>query len=382
MRRSARSSTIAAMGLPWALARWRNGSMGRRRCACVLLGAALGGCSFDTSGPGGSPASGVVDESSADGNPTTGPGEDPSNDSSGTPQPSDTSAASFDPSTSTGEVGQGGVVIVGGPLFDFANVELSTPQIREIEIRNQGDEMVMDLAADLEGEWFSFEGGEYPGTTGTCGDVLAPDNRCVVSVVCKATQWGVGHGGITVEHVDAATGPVSVTADFVGNGVGESNNLVINGDGEEQGNPPPGWEESAGTDWRTTTTSPASGVGAIMAGYGGEVELLEARQTIDLESWAEHIDAGALTIRLQANLRSEFTDDDPASVRLLLRDGGGAEIGRIEADWVRQASWVARDSEQVAPEGTRSVVVVLRCSREIGDTCNGMFDDVRVTGRI
>lgn len=358
--------------------------MGRGRLVCALLLSSMGGCSFDTSGPGGSPASGVADDTAED--PSAPSDSEGSTDATNADEDSDGgSDTNVDPDTSTTESGGDatGVVIVGGPLFDFSNVDIDVPVLREIEVRNLGEQAAQGMSATLHGEWFAFEGGEYPGVAGTCGDTLAPDERCIVVVSCIADGWGTGEGGLTVSHVDAALGPMSVSADFVGNGKGVTKNLVVNGGGEDQGSPPPSWEQDAdhGTDWHTTTASPAAGAGAITAGFGGGVQMLEVRQTIDVQDWAPYVDASAVTIRVEATLRTDFDDDDPVSVRLLLRDGDD-ELARFETDWHRSTKWTSRSAEMVAPVGTRSIVVVLRCNRETGDTCNGYFDDVRVTGRI
>jgi hypothetical protein len=275
------------------------------------------------------------------------------------------------------------VVIVGGPTFDFAAVELGESITRTIELHNTGDRRATELAAVVAGEWYGFAGGEYPGTEGTCSDALEPDERCFLVVACRATHWGQGEGELTVSHADATDGATSVSADLVGDGRGETSNLVRNGDGEQQGTPPPQWQpvRNAGDDWHTTTASPASGSGAIVAGWGSGIDVLEVRQEIDVEEWAPFVDRGAVTIRLSAALRTDFQDDDPVKVRVVLRNDD-EEVGRFETDWHRSASWMTRNAELLAPVGTRTIVVTLRCDREVGENCNGYFDDVRVTGRL
>lgn len=356
----------------------------RRRLACAWL-VVVGACAFDSSGPGGSPVSAAADDMTSDPSDSSDPAD--SEGTGASTSSADASETDVDPDTSgatTDSVDPGSrVVIVGGPLFDFSSVEIGEPATRMIELRNTGAQSATGLGAALDGEWFDFAGGEYPGTNGTCGEMLGADERCVVVVACNPTHWGGGEGELTVSHVDPVDGAISIAADLVGNGTGETKNLVRNGDGEQQGSPPPQWQQlrGGGTDWHTTTSSPASGAGSIAAGWGAAIDVLEVRQEIDVEDWATYVDAGDVTIALSAAMRTDFDDDDPVKVRVILRSDDD-EVGRFETDWYGATSWTTRSAELVAPPGTRTIVVVLRCDREVGETCNGYFDDVRVTGRI
>ena len=64
---------------------------------------------------------------------------------------------------------------------------------------------------------FTFTGGSYPGTTGTCTDTLAPGASCTVSIRFAPTVVGEDREIIDI-HFTAARGPRSYAFTLSGSG--------------------------------------------------------------------------------------------------------------------------------------------------------------------
>ncbi len=93
---------------------------------------------------------------------------------------------------------------------NFADQAVNTSQDKTVQITNSGDTEAIGLTASISSGVFSFEGGNYPGTSGTCGVTLPAKSSCTVAVRLLPTTGGIYFGTLTVQHsVGSATGNLS-----------------------------------------------------------------------------------------------------------------------------------------------------------------------------
>lgn len=161
-------------------------------------------------------------------------------------------------------------------------------------------------------------------------------------------------------------------------------NLVINGDAEAGATT--GWS-STGVEIATRAQAgtlglpPGTDIGdfAFTGGAGPATQTLS--QTIDVNSGASLIDLGVVhydfSILLQSR-RDSFTTD-LARATLTFLDGGGGAIGSLmfqdRAVIVDVHDWDLLTGQQVLPDGTRSVQLLLEASRSASDSSDGFFDN-------
>ena len=62
----------------------------------------------------------------------------------------------------------------------------------------------------------------------------------------------------------------------------------------------------------------------------------------------------------------------PGTVRYF--DGGGSPLATWNTGLQTTADWTQYDDIRLAPTGTRSIQVELRCQKPSGDYCDGYFD--------
>lgn len=77
--------------------------------------------------------------------------------------------------------------------IDFGTVNAGSVNSRLVEVRNIG-EMPVNLASyNINGAAFSFSGGTYPGSRGTCGQIILPGS-CTIDFTFRPTSEGVYAG--------------------------------------------------------------------------------------------------------------------------------------------------------------------------------------------
>lgn len=334
--------------------------------ALVCCGAA---CSFDSSGVGTSAA-------------TVPGGDSTSGAASATDNPSSTGADTPPGSTVVDGSGEGNdgpamLVLVDAPMFDFAEVALGAVETHAFVLRNEGTGPALGLDAEVIGMPFSLAGGPFPGEGGTCGDALAAAGSCVFIVACVPTVWGDVEGSVVVRYDDAGGGG-SLDAQVRARGIGETPNLLVNGDAEQGGMPPVGWEliDNGGNNWQASVEFAFGGAMAIWAGQGQAISQFRLRQPVAVEEWADLIDAGEVSFRVRAHTRSFEQGNDAHAVRLRFMGGGGELISEVTSPSHAGSNWQPVDESALAPTGTRTVQVQLRCDKADGDFCDGFFDDV------
>lgn len=91
--------------------------------------------------------------------------------------------------------------IAGAPAVAFNAVVGGVADEQVISIDNGGDGAATALASTLSAP-FSFKGGSYPGTGGSCGAALAAGGNCTVVVQFAPAAAGEQRGTLSLSHHD------------------------------------------------------------------------------------------------------------------------------------------------------------------------------------
>lgn len=337
--------------------------MGLRRIG--LAGLALVACELDSSGVGTSPSLPAGGDDATGGSTSTEPGPD--------------AADVTTPAGGTGDDAQ--LVISDAPTYDFGRLTLGEARTGTLTVRNLGGTEATGLEGRALSDPFSYEGGRFPGTGGDCGSTLGPEMSCAVAVTFRPLVLGTFEQTLVLTYDGGpdATRPLQ--------GTGRSDNLLENPDGEQFGTPPPGWLQVGSGDW--VAGDPWEGEPPVFMGRGylgahsgnfGYQEY-QLRQDVELDSWADLIDAGSLRITFEGHARSFQSDNDDYRFSLQYRGDQGA-LDSWSIDWQTSITWELIQHDRVIPSGTRAVRVVLWCRKFQTPYCDAFFDelDLRVTG--
>jgi len=267
------------------------------------------------------------------------------------------------------------LVLSDAPAYDFADLTVGDSTSHTFTLSNEGPGTAVGVAAAVVGPPFSLVDGS------TCGDTLESGGSCTVTVACAPTEWGVLTGSLVVDYDDDQGGG-SVEASLQVRGIGESAELLENGDAEQAGAPPPGWSliAGAGINWSTNTLQSAGGMRSIYAG-AGNLSAFRLLQAVDVSVWAPLVDGDGVTFQVRADTRASSNGDDFHGVILRFVDDGGDIIEELPSPLHDGPNWLELDESAVAPVGTRSVHVVLRCDKNGGTFCDAYFDNVSLVAR-
>lgn len=342
---------------------------GRHATGATLLAATLAACagappSFppgaDTGGGSGGTAVGAT---AGDPVPATSSGS-----SEGT-SGSDTTTVGDDPGMPALSIDEGTV--------DFGDVTLGERAGLLLVVRNTGSSEAINLGASLRAGAFSFAGpAGFPGTGGDCLPILGAGEECRLELEFTPQVLGPDSGSVQLTADDA----VAVSLPLIGRGVGTTANLLVNGDAEDLGAPPPGWVVVAGA-WRAGAPSvvfPAhDGVGVLLAEAEGPNERIRVlEQAIDVSDIGELIDAGEVQVSLGGWLR--MVNNGEVTMSLRADDAMGLPATLWSAPSVSGTFWTEASIGEALPAGAATLTVVLACdSGQL--TCGGHFDDLELS---
>lgn len=268
--------------------------------------------------------------------------------------------------------------ISDGPVYDFGDVVLGESLLHSFTVTNVGDGMATGLTGLPLSPHFAYEGGEFPGLLGSCGDTLDVDDTCTVSVAFTPMEVGL-HAVMLALAYDQ--GP-DVTRPLAGGGTGSSANLLVNPGGEMVGSPPPGWTSDGTGEWATFEpfgdVDPVEGSNFIGADTGPNDTPLYLRQTVDVSAWASTIDMGLMRFSFAGQVRSLQVANDEGRMLVHYRDEMMAVSESWDSEWNLDDEWTSFDDERPAPEGTRFIQVELCCRKSAGNFCDAYFDDLQL----
>ncbi|MCB0367732.1 MAG: choice-of-anchor D domain-containing protein, partial [Bdellovibrionales bacterium] len=120
------------------------------------------------------------------------------------------------------------LAISDGPLYDFGGLALGASATYSFTITNSGGVAATSMSGTGLIPPFSFDGGSYPGTGGTCGATLASAANCTIVVKFLPTTNGLHTDTIQVDY-DDGSGAQSVSRDVQGTGLSAA--LLVISDG-------------------------------------------------------------------------------------------------------------------------------------------------------
>jgi hypothetical protein len=95
--------------------------------------------------------------------------------------------------------------------IDFGSVSIGTVINKQVEIQNKGDVAltIKDHKLDDQGV-FSFSGGQFPGESGTCSDILRPGS-CVIEISYRPLEVRADIGSLYVKSSEGPSLKLSIT---------------------------------------------------------------------------------------------------------------------------------------------------------------------------
>jgi hypothetical protein len=350
--------------------------IGRRATLALLLSA----CAFDESGIGEGSAGNTFETASTGETTATTTAAADSTASAGDDGETSSSAGSSSgfAEEESGAPGGAMLVLAEAPSYDFGPVPIGMPASHGFTLSNAGDGPAEGLAGQIAPP-FSFSGGAWPGTTGTCGTVLEGGTACTLDVAFTPPDLGETIGMLAIDFVDQGS-PGSILTALRGGGAGQSGNLVVNGDAEMLGDPPVGWFDVLGGSWATTNALFHGGTVSIFPYSGPNYADLELAQPMVVSQWSDAIDLGTLRFHMTTYARTLGLTDDAYRVRFEFLDMNGQVLDAFDSDYQGfAAGWVEVTDDRTAPIGTRSLRIVVMCTKISGTQCNAYYDDVVVS---
>jgi|GEM_PF-3212541 len=108
--------------------------------------------------------------------------------------------------------------ISDGSIYDFGNVPVGSTGTHALQVQNVGSFDATNMVAMALSAPFSYEGGTYPGTNGTCGATLAAGAGCSIVVSVSPVALGLAIDNVTLNYFDGLLAQ-SVTLDLHATGV-------------------------------------------------------------------------------------------------------------------------------------------------------------------
>jgi hypothetical protein len=342
------------------------------------------GCSFDASGDGTAGVSGSVGDASQDGSDT------------GSEAGTDTTTAVTGDTGSTesadDEMLEGPMLRIShGPTHDYGFVPLHDVALQTFAVVNTGAQAATSIAAhSLQGP-FSFLGGSYPGTGGSCAHELAAGDTCTLVIEFSPTVPKL-HETVLVLEYQGLLEALESGRRLTGGGIVE--NLIVNGDAERGGSPPAAWSVVTGDDagnWAATDCYRATPQSVPLSGdfclghvtmAGGEADDLEEtaiEQTLALVDWEDAIDRAELRFELSGAARSRYAENDEWRVWVEFLDAGHNPLESLyDTGWGWTEDWEFLHGQGVAPSTTRHVRVRLMCriTFQPSEFCDAFFDEM------
>lgn len=281
--------------------------------------------------------------------------------------------------STTGPVPPGELVILhDGDVFDYGEVDLSGTRFEVFAVTNAGAGPATGILGVPLAPPFHFTGGAFPGSAGTCGATLGPEEVCLIDVELAPVELGDVVGELRVAHDDG-----EASLGLTGYGVGASPNLLVNPGGEDQGTPPPGWTNTGAGEWvagpmGANPIMPLEGRSMLHGDVGPNSQFV-LMQAVDISGWAGFVDEGTLRVSFDGYV-ANGGGVDQYRVRVRYRDELGGQLDWFNLDWGSAPAWTPVTDTRLAPPGTRTLEVELYCRKFNGERCDAYFDGLELRG--
>ena len=331
-----------------------------RRWGIWLGGLALAACYLDTSGLGSS-GSLIGNDDATGGETSAGPVD---------------SANSADGSAGLGDQAQ---LSLWATPYRFERLLPGQEARATLTVRNTAEVEARGITAAPLLAPFGYTGGRFPGSAGDCTSVLPANSSCTVEVSFRPSTPGGFEAPLmlVVDNGPEATGILE--------GRAESDNLLVNPGGEDQGSPPPGWTVTGPGIWAAgmplDEPAPFAGVGYLGSYEGPNNEPYRLRQDVAIDQWAPTVDRGGVRMMFRGQACSYLEDNDLYRFIVQYLDDDDEVLDTWNSDWQTGPSWQPYTDDRIVPTGTRVVRVLLSCQKGGGQICDAFFDelDLRAT---
>ena len=153
--------------------------------------------------------------------------------------------------------------ISDGPTYDFGGHSVGSATNYTFTVTNTGGAPAVSVTGSGLAAPFSFAGGSYPGTAGTCGATIANGASCSIVVTFAPTATGLQTDTISVDYSDGALAQ-SATRDVQGSGVTPAILVVSDGPTYNYGTAPNG----SSNDYTFTINNTGGFTATAMTGSG------------------------------------------------------------------------------------------------------------------
>jgi hypothetical protein len=345
--------------------------------ATALLATAVG-CSFA------SPGGGLDGPAPADSEGTTGgaaPGETSALDATGVGGDHggvEASTGQDGPPDSTSDgvpAGEGQLVIVQSPVVALGDLPLSAPHAFSLTLENVGDGPATAIVPPTLASPYAWTDDVYPGTGGTCGEMLAGGDSCTMELTALPVQPGIDARTIEFSYVGAMTAK-TIGATLELSGVGTGDNLLVNPGAEDgaSGAVPPAWVVGNGASWQATDGTVDEGSLSFYPGDPGTGSVVTLYQEVPLDGYQAAIDGPGLGIAFSSRARTESVINDPHNLRVVYYNIAHEVLAQWESGFHDSTGWHSHDMTQAIPAMTTTVRVELQCERQWGTNCDAWFD--------
>jgi hypothetical protein len=116
--------------------------------------------------------------------------------------------------------------ISNGPTYSFGNVYVTYTASFTFTVTNSAATAATSMSAAALSAPFSFVGGSYPGTNGTCGVTLAGSSNCSVVVQFAPTVAGTFNSSLQLNYYNGSSNQ-STSVALTGNGTGVPTQVAI-----------------------------------------------------------------------------------------------------------------------------------------------------------
>ncbi|MCB0367798.1 MAG: choice-of-anchor D domain-containing protein, partial [Bdellovibrionales bacterium] len=120
------------------------------------------------------------------------------------------------------------LAISDNPQYDFGTLGLGATAEHTFTVDNTGGISATGVSAVALSAPYSFKGGTYPGTGGSCGATLVAAGSCSIVVVFAPTTTGVHASSIQLDYNDGS-GPQSSVRNIIGQGADAANLVISDG---------------------------------------------------------------------------------------------------------------------------------------------------------
>lgn len=142
------------------------------------------------------------------------------------------------------------IEISDGPTYDFGNTANGSTVDKSFTLTNNGGVSATGIVGGAMAAPYSFKGGTYPGTGGTCAGTLAATANCTIVVSFSPTALGTNNGSVTVGYNNGVSA-VNATRAVTGTSVNPALLTISNGPTYSFGDRPTGSQ----TDVTLTVTN-------------------------------------------------------------------------------------------------------------------------------